>query len=288
MHFENAQKYLLGCYDIILRRRNRPVLVVLFSHSPKHHFGLIDFSADVLSIADTDDSYFTTAPDSLTDFIKDLSAGYELVVTVGGSKGAHGAICHGSLLARAVEKQVRTLAFSPVVVLADNTNDVPYVSYKQLQERAQQSEQLAEQLRISTEVATSKLPDNLTVFCFFGAENRCDCIEAERLDGAHLFPLPMHHHESVIPFLCDTSDPKAVSRTVLLLYDRAAEQADIAHLLEKGAIDKMIADLSRVPRQLSLSKLTELIVKEDIGDFKEVVAGYPSVPDADALGSITA
>ncbi|MCF1495773.1 hypothetical protein GOZ83_11985 [Agrobacterium vitis] len=268
MRDESSKKFALGCYDIVFRMRGQGVLVVIFSHSPKHHFGTIDFTADVLSIVDTDDTYFTTMPEKLTSFIKDMSADYTMIITVGGSKGGHGAISHGALLARVVEKQVRALAFSPVVALHANTNDVPYVSYRRLQERARDSAHLTEQLRISTDVTTSKPTTNFKVFCFFGVGNRCDCIEAERLDGAHLLPLPMYHHESVIPFLCDTSDPKAVSRTVLVLHDKAAEEADVAHLLEKGAVDKMIADLSRIPKQPGLSELAELVAKDDIAALR--------------------
>lgn len=260
-----------GCYDIELRKRGASVLVVLFSHSSKHHFKSIDFSADVLSIADKDDTYFTAVPDALMNFIKSVSASYDLVVAIGGSKGGHGAIYYGTLLACAIEKPVRVVAFSPVVVLSENANEVPYISYRQLMERAQNSQELAENLRRSTKVTTADPPDNLTVFCIVGAENHCDCVEAKRLVGAHILALPMYHHESVIPFLCDTSDSKAVTRTVLVLYDKAAEEADVAHLLQEGGIDKMIADLSRVPKQARLSELTDFVIKGDITSIRELV-----------------
>ncbi|WP_246735762.1 alpha/beta hydrolase-fold protein [Agrobacterium sp. a22-2] len=254
-----------------MRKRGASVLVVLFSHSSKHHFKSIDFSADVLSIADKDDTYFTAVPDALMNFIKSVSASYDLVVAIGGSKGGHGAIYYGTLLARAIEKPVRVVAFSPVVVLSENANEVPYISYRQLMERARNSQKLAENLRRSTKVTTADPPDNLTVFCIVGAENHCDCVEAKRLVGAHILALPMYHHESVIPFLCDTSDSKAVTRTVLVLYDKAAEEADVAHLLQEGGIDKMIADLSRVPKQARLSELTDFVIKGDITSIRELV-----------------
>ncbi|BCH67670.1 hypothetical protein RvVAT039_pl05030 (plasmid) [Agrobacterium vitis] len=261
----------LGCYDIEMRKRNAAVLVVLFSHSTKHHFKSVDFPADVLSIADKEDTYFTNTPDILANFIKDVSAPYDLVITIGGSKGGHGALYHGTLLARMTEKPVRVLAFSPVVMLSDNPNDVPYVSYQKLMERAQTTPDLAENLRQSTQVITADPPPNLTAFCIVGADNQCDCAEASRLIGAHILTLPMHHHETVIPFLCDTSDARAVTKTVLVLYDRAAEEADVAHLLEKGSVDKMIADLSRVPKQPRLDELTNLVIKGDASIVRQAV-----------------
>jgi hypothetical protein len=230
----------LGCYDIELRKRGASVLVVLFSHSSKHHFKSIEFSADVLSIADKDDTYFTAVPDALMNFIKDVCASYEMVIAIGGSKGGHGAIYNGALLARAIEKPVRVIAFSPVVALSENTNEVPYISYRQLIERAQKSPELAQNLRLSTKVTTAAPPHNLSVFCIVGADNHCDCVEANRLVGARILALPMHHHESVIPFLCYTSDSKAVTKTVLILYDKAAEEADVAHLLQDGGVSNMI------------------------------------------------
>lgn len=261
----------LGCYDIEMRKRNAAVLVVLFSHSTKHHFKSVDFQADVLSIADTDDTYFTTTPEILTNFIENASAPYDLVITIGGSKGGHGALYHGTLLARRIEKPVRVLAFSPVVMLSENPNDLPYVSYKKLMERAQAMPELAENLRQSTHVITANPPSNLTAFCIAGADNHCDCVEAGRVIGAHILTLPMHHHETIIPFLCDTSDPRAVTRTVLVLYDRAAEEVDVAHLLEKGSVDKMIADLSRVPKQPRLDELTNLIINGDALRVRQAV-----------------
>lgn len=258
-------------YDIEVRKRDADVLLILFSHSPKHHFKSIDFPADVLSIADKDDSYFTEKPDDLANFIKDLSASYRSVVAVGGSKGGHGAIYHGMLLARMIEKPVRVVSFSPVVALSENSNEVPYISYRRLMERAQESAELAQNLRRSTEVTTAHPPQNLTVFSIVGADNACDCIEANRLIGAHVLTLPMHHHESIIPFLCDTSDPKSITKTVLVLYDRAAEEADVTHLLQEGGVNKMIADLARVPKQPSLKELVDIVIKGDVESVKRRV-----------------
>ncbi|MGI8399924.1 hypothetical protein ACRYWZ_26490 [Agrobacterium deltaense] len=163
------------------------------------------------------------------------------------------------------------MAFSPVVALLDNDNEVPYVSCQKLMERALESKELAGNLRRSTEVTTAKPPQNLTVFCIVGADNACDCREANRLIGAHLLTLPMHHHESVIPFLCDTNDPKSITKTVLVLYDRAAEEADVAHLLQEGGVNKMVADLARVPKQPSLRELTDLVINGDVASVKHRV-----------------
>lgn len=259
------------CYATELRKRGASTLVVLFSHSAKHHYKSVDFSADVLSVADQADSYFTTAPEALSAYIEDVSHPYEMVVMIGGSKGGHGALYHAMLLARRVDKPVRVLAFSPVVILSGNTNEVPYVSYKNLMERAQTSPELNANLRLATQVITANPPPNLEAFCIVGADNTCDRTEVSRLARAHILTLPMQHHETIIPFLCDSSDPRAVSKTVLLLYDRAADEADISHLLQKGSVDKMIADLSRVPRQPRLNILTDLIMEGDVAKLRRAV-----------------
>lgn len=267
MNREGAERHVLSCYDIEFRRNHKNVLVILFSHSPHHHFKSIKFSADVLSIADTADTYFTRDAGILSAHLLNLMSDYDQIIAIGGSKGGHGAVYHAMLLARATEKPVRVLAFSPVVVLHDNRNELPYTSYQRLMEEAQASEQLAADLRVATEVVTSEPPRNLAVFCILGSGNRFDCVEVLRIQGAHIFTLPMRHHESIIPFLCDTSDPKAVTRTVLVLHDKAAEQADVAHLLEEGAVDAMIADLSGVPKQPGLDHLADLIMTGNAGEI---------------------
>lgn len=250
---ESNTKFSINEYYSVERRyTGHENLIVLFSHSRKHHYRSLSFTADVLSVSDSRDQYFTNNPESLSKFIIQEASKYNKILLVGASKGGHGALYQGALIAQATGRKISVLVFSPIVNLNKNINNLKIPSYLRMLEAAERNKKLKSNLDASSYTVTSFPPNTLSVYTVYGAGHPTDGKESLSLIGAKHLALPMYHHESILPFLCDTTDQQAITKTVLLLHDKAAEEHDIAHLLSEGANDALISDISGVPKQPKL------------------------------------
>lgn len=234
-------------------------LIVVFSPSKKMTFFRTDFPASVLFMADQLNTYYTHGAPRTATIIKRLAyrTGARRVLLIGPSKGGFASLMFAKLLSSMDDsREYCALAFSPQTQVYPQNPNIPFPTYVNLIKRAQSNASILQSLEAFGDA--TKL-GNVRAAIVYGAGNRDDSLEVQRVSGRRLtlIPLPLTGHSSSLPFLCDTTKEDEVVEVVRKLTAAAKDQEDLS-LRQRSEV--MIQELMAIPRVPSLSTACRMVL----------------------------
>ncbi len=250
------------------KKEDSDELIVVFSPSKKMTYFRTDFPASVLFMADQRGTYYTDGAKRVATIIKRLAyrTGARRVLLMGPSKGGFASLMFARQLSYVDDtREYCALAFSPQTKIYPKNPNVPFPSYEKLLKRAEGDVSLLQSLRAFGDASAL---GKVRAAIVFGAGNRDDSLEAQRISGDRVtfIPLPITGHSSSLPFLCDTTKRADVVEVVRKLSAAAKDQEDLS-LRQKSEV--MIEELMAIPKMPSLPEVCRMVLD---GKEHEVIA----------------
>lgn len=258
--FEELKSTLHPNYLTDFRNNNSNELVIVFSPNARFSMFNIQFSADVLFIADRKLHYYIYNPGRQVSLINNFvtQCQYDKVTLIGSSKGGSGALLWSSLLSKSKNRQysVKCFSFSPQVSLYPESKVIDYPSYKNMLKTASNNINLTKCLEVYGDISSYISNSLASTIVFYSGMYSIDRHEAQLLREMNvtLVQLPLTFHGSITPYLINKNIDKHLQSIVAKLFSNASKDPDLASTLPSSE-NELIRTLS----QLDTPHITDLL-----------------------------